>query len=427
MVDIPPLLWLETEKPYFRKRDPDRVNEVRKVGDQITCFLKNNLHPSDKKSQNTSQASEQGNNVERADPAQVVQLWKHWDMVLGEELASLAIPFGRRRDRLLIGGEDSFILQELAMRTPEILERVNAFLDAPENAPYLTRVELSLPLGKRPLNQAPELSFSQKPQSPSMTCPPGLRGVYLASMRPDSPVTKFYKALLKTFGLLEQAQVTTIRWDLGSEEIEQESFCIIETECDYLRDKLPLEEWRVARRLIHTTGDVHIADRLSFCFKPIESALQAIQAHAPIFCDTNMVRSGISLPRLQKVNPTYKIEDIRCYIDDPDVKERSQREHLTRALCSVEKARPWLDGALVLIGNAPLALGRIVKYIQEDNIRPAVVIGMPVGFVNVVESKILLSQCKNIPQIVLEGRRGGSPLAVAAFHAILEERTSTTD
>ena len=91
----------------------------------------------------------------------------------------------------------------------------------------------------------------------------------------------------------------------------------------------------------------------------------------------------------------------------------------TRALCSAEKARPMLDGAIVLIGNAPLALARIARYILEEGVRPALVVGMPVGFVNVVESKDLLARCP-VPQIVLEGRRGGSALAVTTLHAIME-------
>ena len=91
----------------------------------------------------------------------------------------------------------------------------------------------------------------------------------------------------------------------------------------------------------------------------------------------------------------------------------------TRAICAAEKARPILDGAIVLIGNAPLSLARIARYALEEGIRPALIVGMPVGFVNVVESKLLAGTCP-VPQIVLDGRRGGSALAVTTLHAILE-------
>ena len=125
------------------------------------------------------------------------------------------------------------------------------------------------------------------------------------------------------------------------------------------------------------------------------------------------------LPRLKRLNPGYGPESLHCHISDQDVIDRAKLEGHTRALCSAEKARPMLDGAIVLIGNAPLALARIARYALEEGVRPALVVGMPVGFVNVVESKQLLAQC-DVPQIVLEGRRGGSALAVTTLHAVME-------
>ena len=196
-----------------------------------------------------------------------------------------------------------------------------------------------------------------------------------------------------------------IRWNLSGAEIERESFRTIESECD-LREKLPEPEWRVARRLIHTTADMHIADTLTFRNDAIASGLAALRARAPLFCDSKMLRSGLSLARLRALHPGYGPEHLHCYIDDPDVAARAKAEGRTRALCSAEKARPLLDGA-------------IARYILEENARPALVIGMPVGFVNVVESKQLLGRCP-VPHIVLEGRRGGSPLAVATLHAVME-------
>ena len=131
------------------------------------------------------------------------------------------------------------------------------------------------------------------------------------------------------------------------------------------------------------------------------------------------VRAGLSIERLKRLNPGYGPESLHCHISDQDVIDRAKLEGHTRALCSAEKARPMLDGAIVLIGNAPLALARIARYALEEGVRPALVVGMPVGFVNVVESKELLAQC-DVPQIVLEGRRGGSALAVTTLHAVME-------
>lgn len=213
-------------------------------------------------------------------------------------------------------------------------------------------------------------------------------------------------------------QYLPIRWDLNAIEIESESFRTIEREYPEW-EKLPLPEWRVARRLIHTTADMEIARTLAFRHNPIESGLDALRRKSGIFCDSNMIRAGLSVPRLRLLNPAYTTNDIHCYISDPDIVERATAEHRTRAICAAEKALPLLNGGIVLIGNAPLSLARIARYILEEGVKPALVIGMPVGFVNVVESKQLLSRC-DVPHIVLEGRRGGSALAVTTLHAIIE-------
>ena len=168
----------------------------------------------------------------------------------------------------------------------------------------------------------------------------------------------------------------TIRWNMSPAEIEQESFRRIEAECD-LHRTLSAPHWRVARRLIHTTADMHIADTLVFRHDPVAAGLAALRRKAPIFCDSQMLRSGLSLPKLRTLHPGYGPEDLHCYITDPDVVERARTEGHTRALCSAEKARPLLDGGIVLIGNAPLALARIARYILEEGVRPALVVGMP--------------------------------------------------
>lgn len=213
-------------------------------------------------------------------------------------------------------------------------------------------------------------------------------------------------------------QYPPIRWDLNAAEIEQESFRTIESECPE-SDSLPLPQWRVARRLIHTTADTEIARTLVFRHHPIESGLEALRRKSPVFCDSNMIRAGLSIDRLRLLNPDYTREDIHCHISDPDIVEQAKATHRTRAICAAEKALPLLDGGIVLIGNAPLSLARIARYILEEGVKPALVIGMPVGFVNVVESKQILGLC-DVPHIVLEGRRGGSALAVTTLHAIIE-------
>ncbi len=219
-----------------------------------------------------------------------------------------------------------------------------------------------------------------------------------------------------------------IRWHLSAADIEAESFRIIEEEYVLHKNSFTQEfqpdEWRVARRLIHSSADMSIVQYLSFQHDAIASAKAALRNKAAIFCDSTMIKSGLSLARLQVVNPAYTKDDIHCYIADDDVIATAQQRGTTRALCSAEKARPLLNGAIVLIGNAPLALARIARYILEEDVRPALVVGMPVGFVNVVESKALLGRCA-VPHIVLQGRRGGSALAVTTLHAIMEHFTET--
>lgn len=199
-----------------------------------------------------------------------------------------------------------------------------------------------------------------------------------------------------------------VRWNLSGEEIERESFRTIEAECD-LHIKLPAPEWRVVRRLIHTTADPRIADTLVFRHDAVASGLKALRSGAPIFCDSKMIRSGLSLARLRRLNPGYGPERLHCHIDDPDVLARAKAEGRTRALCSAEKAHPLLDGAIVLIGNAPLALARIARYVLEESARPALVVGMPVGFVNVVESRPSLPAAPS-PRLPLRGGAAGAPL-----------------
>lgn len=213
---------------------------------------------------------------------------------------------------------------------------------------------------------------------------------------------------------------TTILWDLPGNAIEAESFATIDREVG--PHSFSEREWPVARRLIHTTGDFSIIKDLKLRHNPVESGRAALRNGARIYCDANMIRSGISIPRLKSFNSNYERESIDCYIAEPDVAAEAKKRGITRALCSMEKAKPILDGGIILIGNAPLALARLCRFIAEDNIKPALVIGIPVGFVNVVESKNLLSTL-DVPHITVEGRRGGSPLAVAALHAITENKT----
>ena len=213
-----------------------------------------------------------------------------------------------------------------------------------------------------------------------------------------------------------------ISWDKSGIEIEKESFRIIdELATDECCKNFSAQEWHVVRRLIHTTADFSISKDVKIRHNAIEVILQKLHEGATIISDSNMIKSGLSVPKLQKFNKNYSRGAIKCFISDEDVIAKAKQNHTTRALAAVGKAyqENLIDNCIFLCGNAPLALAQIIKFIVEKNVKPAAIIGMPVGFVNVCESKELL-QYISIPHITLEGHRGGSPLAVAALHGVME-------
>ena len=167
------------------------------------------------------------------------------------------------------------------------------------------------------------------------------------------------------------------------------------------------------------TADPRIADTLVFRHDAVASGLKALRSGAPIFCDSKMIRSGLSLARLRRLNPGYGPERLHCHIDDPDVLARAKAEAAHAPCAARKKPALYSTGPSSSSATPPLALARIARYVLEESTRPALVVGMPVGFVNVVESKALLARCA-VPQITLEGRRGGSALAVATLHAVME-------
>jgi precorrin isomerase len=209
-----------------------------------------------------------------------------------------------------------------------------------------------------------------------------------------------------------------ITWDASGLEIEAESFRRIEAEYEN-KSKFPPEEWRIVRRLIHTTADFSIADNIKFANNPVKAGIEAMKKGVPLYSDSNMIKSGISVAKLKKFNPNYTRDSIHCFVADPDVAETAAKENITRALAGIRKGINIIDGGIFLCGNAPLALAGTIRLIIEEKIKPELIIAMPVGFVNVIESKELLEHI-DIPFVTITGRRGGSTLAVATLHAIME-------
>ena len=204
-------------------------------------------------------------------------------------------------------------------------------------------------------------------------------------------------------------------------EIERKSFEIIEQEVGtHSFDKY---QWPVVRRIIHASGDLSIAKRIKFGGNPIKNAAKALKKCSPIISDTNMAIHGISIPKLKKVNPSYERSRILCAVSMPEVIELSQKEGIPRSVFNIRHFKNVLEDSIVVIGNAPTALWEVIRLFREENLKPACVIAMPVGFVNVVEVKEMLINT-DLDYITVLGRRGGTPMAVATLNALADLASS---
>ncbi len=194
-------------------------------------------------------------------------------------------------------------------------------------------------------------------------------------------------------------------------DIEAKSFEIIGRELgDRLFDK---QQEPVIMRVIHTTADFDYADNLCFSENAIDRALDCIRGGAGIVTDTQMAMAGINKGALKKMGC-----DINCYIADADVAEKAVEEGITRAAVSMRKASLLKGPVIFVVGNAPTALLELERLIKQGCVTPGLVIGVPVGFVNVTESKDIIMKL-DIPYIVAKGRKGGSNVAAAIVNALL--------
>ncbi len=211
-----------------------------------------------------------------------------------------------------------------------------------------------------------------------------------------------------------------IIWDLPGSGIEAESFRRIEAETPpSLRARFGESEWRVARRLVHTGANFAVLEQLEFTPGAVEAGLAALRRGCRIYTDSNMIKAGLSIPKLQRFHADYTREGILCPVADAEVAALAKARGITRALAAVELHRADFEDAIFLCGNAPLALAGVARLCIEEGVRPALIVGMPVGFVNVVESKRLLDGVA-APWIRMNGRLGGSTYAVATLHGIME-------
>lgn len=194
-------------------------------------------------------------------------------------------------------------------------------------------------------------------------------------------------------------------------DIEAKSFAIIE---GYLKDVvIPEKQRSIVKRVIHTTADFDYVKNLKFSDHAIETALKTLKQGAHIVTDTNMAYAGINKKSLHKLGG-----EAHCFMSDPEVAEEAKARGVTRAMISMEKACTLAENVIFAIGNAPTALVQLDALIRAGKIAPKLIIGVPVGFVNVVEAKELIMQ-GTTPYIVAKGRKGGSNVAAAICNALL--------
>lgn len=193
--------------------------------------------------------------------------------------------------------------------------------------------------------------------------------------------------------------------------IESGSFAIVDAEAgDHGWADAP---WQVVRRMVHATADFDFVHNTAMSDDAVEKGVAAIRAGKPIVCDVAMITMGLSEPRLAHFGC-----ETHVHISDPDVIEDAKTHETTRAVMAMRKAKDRIEGGIVAVGNAPTALLEVARMVREEGLKPALIVGVPVGFVSAAESKEEAALLP-VPYIVCRGRKGGSAVAVAALHALL--------
>jgi precorrin-8X/cobalt-precorrin-8 methylmutase len=197
---------------------------------------------------------------------------------------------------------------------------------------------------------------------------------------------------------------------MQAQEIEKQSFRIIEKEAG--DHGFPEDQWPIVRRMIHTSADFEYIKTVRFSPGAVHKGIEAIRKGCTIFTDTNMARVGIRKMEIRSFGGR-----VECLMADPDVAAMAEKNQTTRAVAAVDAACLDMKGAIYVVGNAPTALLRLIELIREGKAAPALVIGLPVGFVNAAESKEELMGL-DFPHITNKGRKGGSNVAASIVNAL---------
>jgi precorrin-8X/cobalt-precorrin-8 methylmutase len=194
-------------------------------------------------------------------------------------------------------------------------------------------------------------------------------------------------------------------------EIEALSFQIIEKEAG--DHGFPSDQWAIVRRMIHTSADFEYLNSVRFHTDAVQAGISAISDGRTIVTDTNMARVGIRKSAIRRFGSS-----LECLIDDPTVAHAARDSGCTRAMAAVDAAIPLMRKGIYVIGNAPTALLRLMELMHNGQAAPALVVGLPVGFVNAAESKAKLVEM-DVPFISNVGRKGGSNVAASVINALI--------
>jgi len=206
----------------------------------------------------------------------------------------------------------------------------------------------------------------------------------------------------------DMRQMTTL-----GRKIENDSFSIIDNEAG--EHNWPNEQWQIVRRVVHATADFEFIKLMKIHEQAVEAGKAALSSGANLIVDVKMIAVGLNAARLHHYGCS-----VFSYISDEDVIATAKATNSTRAIESIKKAHNLgqLENAIIAVGNAPTALLEVCRLIKEENIKPGLIIGVPVGFVSAEESKEEVLKL-DLPYIVSRGRKGGSAIAVSIIHALL--------
>lgn len=203
------------------------------------------------------------------------------------------------------------------------------------------------------------------------------------------------------------------QYALRPEQIDEESLRMVQASLPRGLDLNPKEHYVVCR-IVRAEGDPSIAEAVRFSPGAVDKGLEALKSGTDLVTDVRMVEMGISKGLLKRRGLST-----RCSIDTCEVAQRARRESTTRSVAAMRELSPFLNGAVVAVGNAPTALLALLDLVDEGRAAPALIIGMPVGFVACAESKDELTR-RSVPYITVVGRRGGSSAAAATINALLD-------